>query len=157
MTRRRTGGGKWGKEAEKRAGKAAERSFETSFFAFSFTASMPSFRRVDVGVARRVSHFQRPTCFLCRPGGNTGGLFPLEAGEVKAGTQKPLGTVKVQPQYISRTWEQFVCVTLKGQRWYSMIYIPERGFLNFCSFPFSLRAWQEEPAGVRSCSFSVPI
>lgn len=82
--------------------------------------------------------------------------FPLEAGEVKAGTWKPLGTVKVQPQYISRTWEQFVCVTLKGQRWYSMIYIPERGFLNFCSFPFALRAWQEE-AGVGSCSFSVPI
>lgn len=150
-------GKKWGKEPEKRAGKAAERSFETSVFASSSTPSMLSFRRVDVGAARRVSHFQRPTCFPCRPGGNTGVLFPLEAGEVKAGTRKPLGTVKVQPQYISRTWEQFVCVTLKGQRWYSMIYIPERGFLNFCSFPFALRAGREEPAGVRSGSFSVPI
>lgn len=79
--------------------------------------------------------------------------FPLEAAEVKAGTRKPLGTVKVQPQYISRTWEQFVRVTLKGQRWYSMIYIPERGFLNFRSFPFALRARREEPAGVGSCSF----
>lgn len=151
------GGEKWGREAEKREGKATERSFGTSFFASSSTPSVPSFLGVDVGAAWRVSHFQRPACCLCRPGGNTGGLFPLEAEEVKAGTRKPLGTVKVQPQYISRTWEQFVCVTLKGQRWYSMIYIPERGFLNFCSFPFALRAWREEPAGVGSCSFSVPI
>lgn len=63
---------------------------------------------------RCIFHFQHPTCFLCRPEGNAGGLFPLEAGEVKAGAQKPLGTVKVQPQYISRMWEQFVCVTRKA-------------------------------------------
>ena len=49
-------------------------------------------------------------CFRSRPEGSTGSSFPLEAGEVKAGTAEPLGMVKVQPQYSSRMWEQAVCV-----------------------------------------------
>lgn len=69
---------------------------------------------VEVAAARSISNFQPRACCLRRPEGNTGGLFPLEAGEVKAGTPEPLGTVKVQPQYISRMWEQFVCDTKRS-------------------------------------------
>lgn len=79
---------------------------------------MLSFRtvqpHVEVAAAHSVSNFQPRARCLRRPEGNTGGLFPREAAEVKAGTPEPLGTVKVQPQYISRMWEQFVCDTKRS-------------------------------------------
>lgn len=41
-----------------------------------------------------ICRFLRRTCFPGRPEGNAGGLFPLEAGEVKAGTREPLEMAK---------------------------------------------------------------
>lgn len=151
-------GGKWAKELEKRAEEAAERSFKTFFPA---PTPQLSFRTIQTYIsvvnARCISHFQRRMRFLCRPEGNTSDLFPLEAGEVKAGTQEPLGTVKVQPQYISRMWEQFVCVwhwkVTAGAQWF----ISLGEFSKFLYLSIFFPSVVKEPGCGRSCSFSVPI
>lgn len=151
-TGQHTGGN--GGELEERAGKAGKVHQKLSSSLLLFRKAQP---HAEVIKTRCISHFQGHTCFLCRPEGNTGGLVPLEAGEVKAGTQEPLGMAKLQPQYSSRMWEQSVCVcgcartrvcvcdTERSPLVHHDLYSWE-GFPNFCSFPFSVRAWRRSQA-----------
>lgn len=99
----------------------------------------------------RICHFLRRARCLGRPGGNAGGLFPLEGGEVKAGTREPLGMAKSAASVQLRDvgilrLRVCVCVTPKGRRWYAMIYIPERVFQ--ISAPFHFLCVHDAGAGL---------